>query len=60
MKPKYTAQAIINNASKVTRKKAPTLSGMFILHEGLLGVLQEKLELIDYDDLKDVIKIYEI
>ena len=26
---------------------------MFILHEGLLGVLQEKLELIDYDDLKD-------
>ena len=26
---------------------------MFILHEGLLGVLQEKLELIDYDELKD-------
>ena len=44
---------IINNASKVTRKQAPSLSGMFILHEGLLGVLQEKLELIDYDDLKD-------
>ena len=46
-------EIIINNASKVTRKQAPTLSGMFILHEGLLGVLQEKLELIDYDDLKD-------
>ena len=46
-------EIIINNASKVTRKQAPYLSGMFILHEGLLGVLQEKLELIDYDDLKD-------
>ena len=46
-------EIIINNASKVTRKQAPSLSGMFILHEGLLGVLKEKLELIDYDDLKD-------
>jgi len=46
-------EIIINNASKVTRKQAPSLSGMFILHEGLLGVLQEKLELIDYDNLKD-------
>ena len=46
-------EIIINNASKVTRKQAPSLSGMFILREGLLGVLQEKLELIDYDDLKD-------
>ena len=46
-------EIIINNASKVTRKQAPSVSGMFILHEGLLGVLQEKLELIDYDDLKD-------
>jgi len=46
-------EIIINNASKVTRKQAPSLSGMFILHEGLLGVLQEKLELIDYDELKD-------
>ena len=46
-------EIIINNASKITRKQAPSLSGMFILHEGLLGVLKEKLELIDYDDLKD-------
>ena len=46
-------EIIINNASKITRKQAPSLSGMFILHEGLLGVLQEKLELIDYDNLKD-------
>ena len=46
-------EIIVNNASKINRQSAPTLSGMFILHEGLLGVLEEKLELIDYDDLKD-------
>ena len=28
---------ILNNASKIKRKTAPALSGMFILHEGLLG-----------------------
>ena len=46
-------EIIVNNASKINRQNAPALSGMFILHEGLLGVLEEKLELIDYDDLKD-------
>ena len=46
-------EIIVNNASKINRQSAPALSGMFILHEGLLGVLEEKLELIDYDDLKD-------
>jgi len=46
-------EIIVNNASKINRQTAPALSGMFILHEGLLGVLEEKLELIDYDDLKD-------
>jgi len=46
-------EIIVNNASKINRQSAPALSGMFILHEGLLGVLEEKLELIDYDDLRD-------
>ena len=46
-------EIIINNNSKIIRKKAPQLSGMFILHEGPIGVLQEELELIDYDDLKE-------
>jgi len=46
-------EIIVNNASKINRQNAPALSGMFILHEGLLGVLEEKLELIDYNDLKD-------
>jgi len=46
-------EIIVNNASKITRQNTPSVSAMFILHEGLLGVLKEKLELIDYDDLKD-------
>jgi len=44
---------IVNNAAKITRESTPDLSGMFILHEGLVGVLDEKLEQIDYDDLAD-------
>lgn len=50
---KSNKEIIVNNASKITRQNTPTVSRMFILHEGLLGVLEEKLELIDYDDLKD-------
>ncbi len=46
-------EIIINNNSKVIRKKAPNLSGMLILHEGPIGVLQEELKEIDYDDLKE-------
>ena len=34
---------IVNNASQITRKNAPTnLSGMFILHEGLIRGSREK------------------
>ena len=44
---------IVNNAAKITRESTPTLSGMFILHEGLIGVLNEELEQIDYDDLAE-------
>ena len=47
------SEITVNNASKITRKSTPSVSKMFILHEGLLGVLEEKLELIDYKDLKD-------
>ena len=53
VKNNSSEEIIINNNSKVIRKKAPQLSGMFILHEGPIGVLQEELELIDYDDLKE-------
>ena len=44
---------MVNNAAKITRESTPTLSGMFILHEGLIGVLNEELEQIDYDDLAE-------
>lgn len=44
---------ILHNASKIIRKQTPVLSGMFILHEGPIGVLNEKLENIDYDTLKE-------
>ena len=44
---------IVNNAAKITRESTPTMSGMFILHEGLVGVLNEELEQIDYDDLAE-------
>ena len=47
------SEIILNNASKITRKTIPELSGFFILHEGLLGVVAEKLELIDYEELKE-------
>ena len=44
---------IVNNAAKITRESTPVMSGMFILHEGLVGVLNEELEQIDYDDLAE-------
>ncbi len=50
---KSDQEIVVNNASQIARKNAPTLSGMFILHEGLIGVLNEELEHVDYDNLKD-------
>ena len=37
----------------IARQGTPETSGFFILHEGLIGVLDGKLEEIDYDDLED-------
>ncbi len=37
----------------VTREGTPATSGFFILHEGPIGVFNETLEEIDYDDLQD-------
>jgi len=44
---------IVTNAAQITRESTPNLSGMFILHEGLIGVLNEELEQIDYDNLAE-------
>ncbi|MDE0799737.1 MAG: membrane protein insertase YidC [Rhodospirillaceae bacterium] len=37
----------------VTRVDIPEIQGFFILHEGPLGVFDETLKEVDYDDLKD-------
>ncbi len=37
----------------VARQGTPETAGFFILHEGLIGVLDGTLEEINYDDLKD-------
>jgi len=36
----------------VVRHGTPEVTGFYILHEGLLGVFEEKLEEVDYDDLQ--------
>lgn len=38
---------------RVTRVNTPDTLGFFILHEGPIGVLDDKLHEIDYDDLED-------
>jgi len=37
----------------VSRRGTPEVTGFYILHEGLLGVFNETLEEIDYDDLQE-------
>ena len=39
---------------RITRLYKPSLTGIFVLHEGLLGVIgEEGLQEIDYDDVED-------
>ena len=61
-------QTVINKSDKdinlypyasINRKGIPKLSGLYILHEGLIGVLENRLEEIDYDDLEDTNEISE-
>ena len=37
----------------ISRQTTPDVTGFFILHEGLLGVFNETLMEIDYDDIQD-------
>jgi YidC/Oxa1 family membrane protein insertase len=55
-------QRVVNNGEApvtlspyglVSRTGTPDILGFYILHEGLLGVFDETLEEIDYDDLVD-------
>ncbi len=43
----------------VSRSDTPATAGFFILHEGLIGVLNNELREIDYDDLQDDGKVKE-
>ena len=61
-------QIVTNNTSKdinlypyglLNRTGFPKLSGLFILHEGPIGVLNDRVKEIDYDDLEDEKKISE-
>ncbi len=37
----------------ISRRKTPDVTGFYILHEGLLGVFDETLQEVDYDDLQE-------
>ena len=37
----------------ISRRTTPEVTGFYILHEGLLGVFDETLNEVDYDDLQD-------
>ena len=43
----------VHSYGLVSRRTTPDVTGFFILHEGLLGVFDETLKEIDYDELQD-------
>ena len=62
-------QTVINNSNEditlypyasINRKGFPKLSGLYILHEGLIGVIENRLQEVDYDDLEDTNEISEL
>jgi YidC/Oxa1 family membrane protein insertase len=61
-------QTVINNTSEdinlypyglLNRTGFPKLSGLFILHEGPIGILNDRVKELDYDDLEEEKKISE-
>lgn len=61
-------QEVINSSDKavalfpyarVQRQETPTLIGVFVIHEGLIGALGEDVPELDYDDAKDGEKVTE-
>lgn len=50
---KSGATAAMNPYGLVSRRGTPETTGFYILHEGLIGVSDQTLSEIDYDDLKD-------
>ena len=47
------ASVNVSSFGRVTRVNTPDTRGFFILHEGPIGVLNEELHEISYDDLED-------
>lgn len=45
--------AVLFPYAQVSRHNTPTIEGFFILHEGLVGVLDGALEEIDYSDVQE-------
>jgi len=43
----------IHTYGLISRRTTPEVTGFFILHEGLLGVFDETLKEVDYDELQD-------
>ncbi|MHA1598055.1 MAG: membrane protein insertase YidC [Alphaproteobacteria bacterium] len=43
----------LNPYGLISRHGTPVVTGFYILHEGLLGVFDETLQEVDYDDLQD-------
>ena len=39
--------------AQITRNQSPDVTNFYILHEGFIGVFDEQLEEIDYDDIKE-------
>ena len=48
--------AVLFPYAQVTRHNTPQIEGFFILHEGLVGVLDGNLEEIDYSDVQEETK----
>ena len=48
-----TAPVTLHPYGLVSRSNPPNTLGFFILHEGPIGVLNDELEEVDYDDLQD-------
>ena len=62
-------QRVVNNSSReikifpyglISRKGTPETLGFFILHEGPVGVVNDQLKEIDYDELKENEKFNEV
>ncbi len=48
-----TSAASVHSYGLVSRRTTPEVTGFFILHEGLLGVFDETLTELDYDDIQE-------